>query len=51
MLAMALKAEVPDVFLPGQYPFRAQLAQLGPGAPGAPGQMPGVNPEAEVESG
>jgi hypothetical protein len=52
MLAMALKAEVPDV-TPGQYPYpsRAQLAQLGPGAPGAPGQMPGVNPEAEFESG
>ena len=50
MLDMALKAAVPDV-VPGQYPFRAQLAQLGPGAPGAPGQMPGVNPEAEFESG
>jgi hypothetical protein len=50
MLAMALKAEVPDV-TPGQYPFRAQLAQLGPLAPGAPGQMPGVNPEAEVADG
>jgi hypothetical protein len=50
MLAMALKADVPDV-APGQYPFRAQLAQLCPGAPGAPGQMPGVNPEAEFESG
>jgi hypothetical protein len=44
MLAMALKAEVPDV-VPGQYPFRAQLAQA------RPGQMSGVNPEAEVESG
>ena len=50
MLAMALKAEVPDV-TPGQDPPRAQLAQLGPLAPGAPGQMPGVNPEAEVADG
>ena len=39
--AMALKAEVPDV-TPGQYPFRAQLAQLGPLAPGAPGHIPGA---------
>ena len=50
MLAMALKAEAPDV-VPGQCPNRAQLAQLDPGAPGAPGQMPGVNPEAAFESG
>ena len=50
MLAMALKAEVPDV-TPGQYPFRAQLAQLGPLAPGAPGQMPGAYPNAEVADG
>ena len=48
MLAMALKAEVPDM-APGQYPFRAQFAQLVPGAPGAPGQMPGAYPEAEIE--
>jgi len=45
MLGMTLKAAVPDV-VPGQYPFRAQLAQLGSGAPGAPGQMPGAYPEA-----
>ena len=50
MLAMALKAEVSDV-TPGQYPFRAQLAQLGPLAPGAPGQMPGAYPDAEVTDG
>jgi hypothetical protein len=48
MLAMALKAAVPDV-VPEQYPFRAQLAQLGPGAPGAPGQMPGAYPETVIE--
>ena len=48
MLAMALKAEVPDM-APGQYPFRAQFAQLVPGAPGAPGQMPGAYPVAEIE--
>ena len=48
MLAMALKAEVPDM-VPGQCPFRAQFAQLVPGAPGAPGQMPGAYPEAVIE--
>ena len=45
MLAMSLKAPVPD-WVPGQYPPRAQLAQLVPGAPGAPGQMPRAYPEA-----
>ena len=45
MLAMALKAAVPDV-TPVQRSFRAQLAQLVPGAPCVPGQMPGAYLEA-----
>ena len=47
MLAMALKAEIPD-WVPEQLPPWRQLAQLVPGAPGAPGQMAGAYPEAEL---